>query len=236
MIRHSSSFFLSLLFHSLLLILILFTWKNIQSVKKEEIEHKICMKLCSVVHEKPVVKTPVKPQPKPKPKKIVKPKPKLVVKKVEIIKEEPIVVPEIVEEIVEEEVHEEIVEQPVEIVQTVVQIETSQLSVQDNVQTQEAKQVQLEQDYLQEHIAKIVQLLQDNLYYPRRARKRGVVGEVMVRFKLATDATVHSVEVLSSQSDILSRAAIKTIEDLSGKFPKPKEELTLHVPINYALK
>jgi protein TonB len=80
-----------------------------------------------------------------------------------------------------------------------------------------------------------VQLLQENLYYPRRARKRGIIGEVLVKFKLSMDAKVYSIEVLSSKSDILSRAAIKTIEDLSGKFPKPNKELTLNVPINYTL-
>ncbi len=89
---------------------------------------------------------------------------------------------------------------------------------------------------MQEHIAKIIQLLQENLYYPRRARKNGTIGQVTVRFKLSTNAVAHSIEVLSSKSEILSRAAIKTIENLSGEFPKPEEELILHVPINYSLK
>lgn len=95
--------------------------------------------------------------------------------------------------------------------------------------------MRLEQEYMQEHLAKIRQLLQDNLYYPRRARKSGTVGEVIVRFVLSTNSTVHSIEIVSSKSEILSRAAIKTIEDLSGDFPKPPQEITLNVPINYSL-
>ena len=85
-------------------------------------------------------------------------------------------------------------------------------------------------------IAKIVKLLQDNLYYPRSARKRGAVGEVVVKFKLLKDATVEYVEIVSSKSAILSRAAKKTIMNLSGEFPKPKEELIIKIPINYSLK
>jgi protein TonB len=103
------------------------------------------------------------------------------------------------------------------------------------VEDSEAKQVRLEQEYIQNHLAEIRELLEENLYYPRRARKRGVVGEVIVKFTLSTDATVHSIEVLSSKNEILSRAAIKTIEDLSGDFPKPPQETILHVPINYRL-
>ena len=77
--------------------------------------------------------------------------------------------------------------------------------------------------------------MQDNLYYPRRARKKGITGEVMVKFTLGVDAIVSNVEVLKSEKEILSRAAIKTIQDLSGEFPKPDEALSISVPISYKL-
>lgn len=89
--------------------------------------------------------------------------------------------------------------------------------------------------YINQNILKIQKLLQENLYYPRRARKRGITGEVVVTFTLYTDATVSTISVLTSNSAILSRAAIKTIERLSGSFPKPEEELILSVPIEYRL-
>ena len=93
-----------------------------------------------------------------------------------------------------------------------------------------------EKMYKEKNLAKIAQLLQENLYYPRRARKRGIEGEVIVSFTLTKDAKVTAIKVLSSQSDILSRAAKKTLEELSGEFPKPDEKLTLTVPITYNLK
>lgn len=90
--------------------------------------------------------------------------------------------------------------------------------------------------YIEKHLKEITELLKENLYYPRRARKRGIVGTVVVHFEIQKDATVSQVKVLNSPSEILSRAALKTIQDLSGKFPKPQEKLFLKVPIQYQLK
>jgi protein TonB len=95
--------------------------------------------------------------------------------------------------------------------------------------------VSAQQEYKNNNLAKIAQLLKENLYYPRRARKRGIEGEVKVSFVIHKDAQLSDIKVLSSSSDILSRAAIKTLENLSGKFPKPSQELTLTVPIGYYL-
>jgi len=74
------------------------------------------------------------------------------------------------------------------------------------------------------------------LYYPRQARKRGIEGEVLVSFYLSVNADISRVKVISAESAILSRAAIETIENLSGKFPAPIENLTLTIPITYSLK
>ena len=246
MIRHSKSLFASLTLHSILLLLIIVAWQNWPKKEKEP-EKKICLKMCHIqepkiipkkiesIVEKPkiipppppkkIVKPKVKPKkkpkkkivkkrikPKPKPKKKIVPLVKKVPKKVIEPKIEPIPIP-----IIEEE----------PIVQKIVQ------QLPQETQAQKAKR--LEKDYLDKHLKKIVRLLRDNLYYPRSARKRGITGEVMVKFKLLQNGLIEYVKVTASKSDILSRAATKTIQDLSGDFPKPKEALTLHVPISYAL-
>ncbi|MBN2817064.1 MAG: TonB family protein [Campylobacterales bacterium] len=90
--------------------------------------------------------------------------------------------------------------------------------------------------YIDENLAEITKLLQEHLYYPRSARKRGIEGEVLVKFFLSKSAEVKGIEVLSSQHSILSKGAIETIESLSGVFPMPKEALELTIPINYSLK
>ncbi len=92
-----------------------------------------------------------------------------------------------------------------------------------------------EDRYINRHLAEIVQLLQENLYYPRRARKQGVEGKVVVKFTLTQDAEVIDSKILSSSDEILSRGALRTLENLSGEFPKPDEKLILTVPISYSL-
>ena len=93
-----------------------------------------------------------------------------------------------------------------------------------------------EEDYVETNLAQIQTLLSQNLYYPKIARKRGIEGEVMVSFCVLTNGEVQNIKVLKTSRDILGRAAIKTIKNLSGHFPKPKTELTLHVPIRYSLQ
>jgi protein TonB len=246
MIRHGSSIFLSLAFHTLIAVLLIITYKSVVMTKEEIVEKKVCIELCNVFEQKPAIppKPLVEPKivPKENPKPIIekpKPTPKPVVKK-EIVKEVPVVMPEIEpiveQEIVKEAVEKEIIEEILEQTDKQSTDETPKEMQEQKVQEIESKEVKIEREYLQEHLAKIVQLLRDNLYYPRRARQMQEEGEVVVKFVLSKDATVYSIEVISSKSKILSRSAIKTIEDLSGKFPKPKEDLTLHVPIEYSLR
>ena len=92
------------------------------------------------------------------------------------------------------------------------------------------------QIYMDHHLKAISKLLQENLYYPRIARKRGIVGEVKVIFELQTDGSATHVRITSGTKSILNKAAVTTIERLSGKFPTPPIPLTLSVPINYQLQ
>lgn len=90
--------------------------------------------------------------------------------------------------------------------------------------------------YLQEHLRTIVQLLREYLYYPRMARKRHIEGEVLAVFTLETDGSIHGVAIKKHSRDILDRAAVQTIESLSGLMPHPENALTLEVPIRFVLK
>ncbi len=90
--------------------------------------------------------------------------------------------------------------------------------------------------YLNEHLARIAQLLQEYLYYPRMARKRHIEGEVLAVFTLEKDGTVHDISVEKHARKILDRAAVQTIASLSGRMPHPEHTLTLEVPIRFVLK
>ncbi len=229
MIRHSSSFIISLVFHTALFLLLFFSLKNvIQESKKEEV---VCIKLCNVVYEekieqKPSPETVPHVEPGITPQKIEKkvtPKAKVAPKREETIKTVPVA-----QEMPKETIKEKTVTQELKT--------TEQTPAPSSEKSKEQITKKVEQDYLQEHLLKIVTLLQENLYYPRSARERGVEGEVVVKFMITETGDVSGVEVLSSKSEMLSNAAIKTIENLSGSFPKPKEKLHLQLPISYSLK
>ncbi|WP_049765261.1 energy transducer TonB [Sulfurimonas autotrophica] len=175
------------------------------------------------LHKK-IVKKPVihKKAPAKKPKRVKK---KVPLKK-EIKKEEP----KVIEKPIEPIKSVEPAEQPP-------QIEKKTEVVANKIVANEIPQKKMsdEEQYLENNLAKISQLIKENLYYPRMARKRGIQGSVTVRFMLLKDATVTQITTISSNSGILTRAAIKTIAELSGKFPKPKTDLMLTVPIQYSL-
>ena len=244
MIRHSSSLLLSFIIHAILLVVVFFAYKLLFSQKKEELpEHRVCVDLCYLEQAKPKPK-PKPPEKKPEPKKQepLKPKPKPIQKpkKIEkkVLKKElpkkVVAKKEIL--IVKEEVVEIIVAKPPKKVPLK---EEQQVVFEEEaieVETTTQKNLRLEKEYIDENVLKIRELISNNLYYPRSARKRGIVGEVIVEFRLLENSEVYEAIIISSHSEILSRAAIKTIEDLSGEFPKPKTKLTLHVPINYTLQ
>ncbi|MBU0721096.1 TonB family protein [bacterium] len=255
MIRHGNSLLISITIHTVLLSLLFFSWKNIPSFEKVDEEKDICMKLSCVVYEKPekITRETLKPFKKEEVKPVleVPKKPVVQAKKVEkkikpaVKKELPVPVPPIKEEVeaLEEKKEQQISEIPEEIIEKQeTETETENEALAQRAPIQEApqedmheKEQRVQRDYLNEHLQKIVELLQKNLYYPRSARKRGIVGEVVIKFRLTTDARVRDVEVISSNSNILSRAAVKTIEDLSEVFPRPKEELSIALPIVYSL-
>jgi protein TonB len=241
------------------LIIIFFIYQGVSHIKKRPQEKKICVKLCKIIKEKPIIKQvppakkkivtkkvtkPIvkpkkvikKPKPKPKPKKKPKPKPKPKPKKKPKPKPEPKPIPKKIIKVPEiqgketyldidddmdlyDDIEEDIVEEDA------VEVETTQQRVQ-----------RVTNEYINNHEDEIRELINDNLYYPRKARKRRLQGEVKVKFVLSLDAKVSNITIISSKSDILSRAAIKTLENLSQKFPKPSEELIVNIPIIYKLR
>ena len=232
MFRHSSSLVVSLIVHALLLGGVFYSYKSIVGMyEAKQAEKETCIELSCLCNEEVVAEKKVAP-PKIIPKKLEKkPKPKKKpVKKVEKV----VHVKEIKEVHKEEESQELVLEE--EMKKELPEPSAASIASSELKDTKEMDQKSAEKAYMDENIRIIIKLLQENFYYPRSARKRGLEGEVVVKFTLSKDAEVISCEVLSSQHDILSRGAIETIESLSGKFPKPKETLQLSVPINYSLK
>jgi len=118
--------------------------------------------------------------------------------------------------------------------QTDVQPEPAEAAPAPQTQTPSAER-QTSEAYLNEHLAVIARLLRENLYYPKLARKRHIEGEVLASFMLLSDGTIREVSVKKHARYILDRAAVRTIESLSGLMPHPKTALTIEVPIRFVL-
>ena len=236
--NHAPSLLFSVIIHVLAGLIVYATYQAVASfTKKEKKETLFCVSLSTyeapkvkkkkIIEEKIVRKIP--PKKKLQKKKTQKKRKKIVHRK--IIKK---LEPKIVEKIV-------LAKKATTELPTIVPITMPKTVQKEILVTQETntstkiQKVSPQKEYIDKHLEKIQKLLQDNLYYPRRARKRGIVGTVVVHFEIAIDGEVTKVETLSSPHEVLSRAAIKTINDLSGKFPKPSEKLLLKIPIAYRL-
>ena len=233
MIRHGRSFFISLAVHSVAFASIFFVWKSYGAYEKKE-EEKACIKLCNI-------ETPSKPSELKEPKKIEnieKQKTPQIekntpIKKVEKPKQNRIEKPIQREEIlpISNSQEEKLQEVPI------LSNGSTKESVVEEIQKEEPriKYQDPQDEYKKVNTQKIARLIEENLSYPISARKKGITGLVVVKFCLSIEAKVSNVVVVESSSEVLSRAAVKTIEDLSEKFPKPQSEITLSIPINYTL-
>lgn len=233
MIHHTNSFLVSLFLHLLLLGVLFLSYTYISSKISEKKETKVCINLSCIqagkTKETPTPLTAKYKTPKKKIQKKIRKKTKTPKKK-KVVQHKTIVP--------KKELAQSVVEEVVSKPKVTKEINKSHVLVtptKSKIVLHKTQKVSAQKKYVDENLAKIAQLLQENLYYPRRAKKRGLEGEVVVKFKLSINAEVTELEVISSEHDILSRGAIKTIENLSSKFPKPKEELELSVPIYYKL-
>lgn len=254
MIRHSSSFFISIVIHLVLLLGAYFAWNSYSETKEEYKKESVSLQLCKVKYEKETLnqkkepkkieqpKKPVEPKiqkkiaeaPKPKPE--LKPIPKPIPPKKEIAVEK--AVPKVqevqkskvVEEVkTEEEKVQDLLPRAPKIVETEPKKEVAE------PKSQQSRHVDATEKYLKVNTQKISELIRENLYYPMAARKRNITGRVSIKFTLCSNGEVNDIKIIDSSSDILSRAAIRTIKELSGKFPKSGVNITLTLPIDYSL-
>jgi protein TonB len=254
MIRHSHSLLISLLIHSILISLVFFLYTSYTPKKKILQEKRVLIQLTTILKEKALPKQPHKEIVASKKKVITLPIQKKTVKKKNIkkksIKKKSIKKKAVTKKYIPKKKSSQkkiiVVKKKIAVTKTLVKKEVKQQTIipkqiiqkttPTKTETKEEKNAKLQQNYINENLLKIRTLIKNNLYYPRRARKKHIVGDVIVKFTLSKDATISSIVIIHSEHKILSKSAIRTIKNLSSSFPKPKEELTLQVPINYSLK
>ena len=158
---------------------------------------------------KEIKKVIEKPVIKPIEKKVEKKKEQVVKKETSKKQEEKTNQKEVAKEIVENQPKSEIVENKV---------------VQKDIQ----------KEYIDNNLALIRTLINENINYPAKARKLSIEGIVVVKFKISENGSVEDIVVLEGHR-FLQNATIEAIEEASKKFPKTNKSIEIQIPIVYKL-
>lgn len=93
----------------------------------------------------------------------------------------------------------------------------------------------LKTDSKKRYLIKIRSIIKQHTKYPKRARKMSVKGIVKIKFTILRTGSITNIKIVSGHR-LLNKSAIKTIQNASKYFPKPKENIDLQIPIEYKLK
>lgn len=98
-------------------------------------------------------------------------------------------------------------------------------------------QVNLEEQYLDDHLSTIRDILVKYRKYPSQAVRLKQEGSVKVTFRLKQNGEVEDVRVVGSSGyEILDEDALSLIQKTAEYFPKPPKTVRITVPLNYTLK
>lgn len=89
-------------------------------------------------------------------------------------------------------------------------------------------------DYLNKHLLEIRNLINENIHYPKRAKKLSIEGIVIVKFKINENGTVENITILEGH-EFLQNATIQAIEEASKSFPKTNGSIEIQIPIEFKL-
>ncbi len=151
---------------------------------------------------------------------------------------------EIKEQKCEQEVKKRVKEKPDEIIPAKLpeepkpapQVQQKPKSAQPSPVTTPVVKKEYSKEYIDKNLAKIRELIQENIYYPRKARRRNIEGKVVLRFTITTAGTIQNVQVVSSAHNILTHAAKQVLIMIEDELPKPKEEIEITLPLTYTLR
>ena len=105
------------------------------------------------------------------------------------------------------------------------------------VTTPPAPKPNIEEEYLDNHLSAIRDLLVKYRKYPSMAVRLRQEGSVRVSFRLKENGSVEDIRIVSpSGFDILDQDAVALIEKTASYFPKPPKPVRITVPLKYSLK
>ncbi|HHJ64574.1 MAG TPA: energy transducer TonB [Aquifex aeolicus] len=94
-----------------------------------------------------------------------------------------------------------------------------------------------QEEYEREYLERIREVVRGYLSYPLIARRMGWEGTVVVCFTLYPDGAIGNLRVeKSSGFDLLDRNALRAVSSAALHFPRPREPVTVVLPITYRLE
>ncbi len=115
---------------------------------------------------------------------------------------------------------------------------TSDRAAQNQVKDSPVESVESYQErYREENLSIIREAILSYLRYPPIARRMGWEGTVLIRFTLLPDGRLGESRVeKGSGHKVLDRSALEAVKLAHKDFPKPREKVTLVIPIVYRLE
>jgi periplasmic protein TonB len=90
--------------------------------------------------------------------------------------------------------------------------------------------------YLSQHFDYIKSIIQQNIRYPKRARRMGYQGKVIVSFIIRKDGNAEDIKVATSSGfQVLDDNVVGTVKAVTP-FPRPPVEAVVQVPVSYRLE
>jgi protein TonB len=233
--RYFNSFFIAFSFYAFCGMGIFFIFAN-DKVIVEKVDEIKTISL-NYVELKQEIKSEQKEQIKEEPKVE---KQKEIIEKIEkkvIETPKPIIKKKPVKKSVEKKyVKKEIVEKKIESTEKSEKILTNKTVEKSSLNEKKSfsKPVDEKKEYLDKHLALIRKLINENVKYPKRARKLSIEGTVIARFKISENGIVDNIEIIEGHR-FLQNATIEAIQEASKNFPKTNKSIEIQIPIEYKL-
>lgn len=200
----------------------------LSTLPTEEKEEEIVLELSLAEPTPSKPQTEVVPIPKtqsPRHEKVQTPSSLPIVEEAKVIEE---IKPQIKEAIAETK--------PIETPQRIAQIEPK-IAPQIPVIQPSSPPVNVEEQYLDDHLSTIRDILVKYRKYPSQAVRLKQEGSVKVTFRLKQNGEVEDIRVVGSSGyELLDEDALALIQKTADYFPKPPKSVRITVPLNYALK
>ncbi len=256
--RYFISFLIAICFYSFLIALYIFSKdiKKVHSVVTPKVTQRITFRIQKEVKPKPIVKPKPKPKPivkpKPKPKKKEKPKPKLKPKPVKkpIVKRKVIIKKKVIKpkpkpkikpkpkytkikkiikpkpKPIEKPIKQKIVKKPAIKEQIVPPKIIQKPKPKKNINTKELKRKQAL------FLENMKNRINENKYYPKRAKRREIEGSVDVKFILLENGEMQNITILNGKK-IFHNSVEQAIKD---SFPIQIKKDLFKFPLPITLK